>query len=161
MEWIHAKAKNDPELDGSRIAIGGTSAGANLSCVAALKTAASENPIPLLFQLLIVPVVDNTAVVETIWAKNQNAPWLTPKRMLWYRRMYLPNQDDWKNWDASPNLAPNELLSKMPPTLMAISEQDLLAPEALRFAEQLQSLGVRVETDILEGSTHSILALNG
>ncbi|KAL1889083.1 hypothetical protein Sste5346_009148 [Sporothrix stenoceras] len=148
--------------DASRVAVGGTSAGANLSCVAALRQIEALGTSPLKGCLCIVPVVDNTSTADTVWKTNaETAPWLTPSRMLWYRRMYMPDTKDWSNWYASPNLAPEELLEKMPPTWMAVSEQDLLAPEGIAFAEKLQGLGVKAELQILRGCTHSILALDG
>ncbi|KAH8892151.1 hypothetical protein GQ53DRAFT_134395 [Thozetella sp. PMI_491] len=160
LDWVLGPGAQQFDIDPARIAVGGTSAGANLSIVLCLK--AAERPgVRIIFQLLIVPVVDNTATSEGVWKPNQNAPWLTPSRMLWYRRMYLPNEADWKNWDASPNLAPDNLLERIPPTWMAVSEQDLLAPEAVKFAAQLRALNVPVDVYTVEGGTHSILALNG
>ena len=150
--------------DASRVAVGGTSAGANLSIVAALRhiEAGTGSKTPLKGCVLIVPVVDNTATAETTWKPNAaTAPWLTPSRMLWYRRMYMPDEKDWSNWHASPHLAPAELLKQMPPTWMAVSAQDVLAPEGIAFAGQLKDLGVSTELQVLEGCTHSILALDG
>lgn len=149
--------------DASRVAVGGTSAGANLSCVAALRQIeALGKSSSLKGCLCIVPVVDNTATADTVWKPNtETAPWLTPCRMIWYRKMYMPDENDWSNWHASPNLAPEELLKKMPPTWMAVSEQDLLATEGIAFSKQLQGLGVKTELQVLTGCTHSILALDG
>lgn len=159
LRWLLNAGRTALDLDITRIAVGGTSAGANLASVVALK--AAETGAEVKFQLVVVPVVDNTATVEGCWAENKHAPWLTPARMTWYRRLYMPNERDWGNWDASPNLAPEELLCRMPPTWMAVSEQDLLAPEALAFASQLRGFGIQVETVVYKGSTHSLLALNG
>lgn len=75
--------------------------------------------------------------------------------------MYLPNPSDWYSWSASPNLAPEELLARLPRTWIAVAECDLLAPEALELAGRLEGLGVGVERYVVEGGTHSILALNG
>ncbi|QDS73263.1 hypothetical protein FKW77_004678 [Venturia effusa] len=160
LRWVCSAGKDHFNLDLERIAVGGTSAGANLAIVLCLK-AAKKLDIRICFQLLIVPVIDNTAIADGIWDQNHNAPWLTPSRMIWYRRMYMPLESDWKNWDASPNLAPEALLTSMPPTWMAISEQDLLAPEAHLFAVQLRELKVPVTVYEVEGGTHSILALCG
>ncbi|KAI9726104.1 MAG: hypothetical protein M1834_009420 [Cirrosporium novae-zelandiae] len=161
LNWVITTGPSSLNTNKNRIAIGGTSAGSNLSAILALKAASSTPPVPLLFQLLIVPVIDNTATADTVWAPNQKAPWLTPGRMMWYRRLYLPDEKDWGNWDSSPNMAPEELLKKTPRTWMAISEQDLLAPEGLAYAAQLRGLGVQVETTVYKGMTHSILGLNG
>lgn len=155
-------------VDTSRIAIGGTSAGGQLAASLCLQAATLQPPIPVQFQLLVVPVIDNRATVDTIWAKNRNAPWLTPARMLWYRHMYMPNEKNWSRWEASPNLASDAMLSKTPKTWIAISEQDMLAPEAELYAARLEqawkSAGrtdAQVEVRTYEGSTHSILAMSG
>lgn len=160
--WLRGAGGTALGVDATRVAVGGTSAGANLASAVALRAADAGCRGPA-FQLLVVPVVDNTATATAggVWAGNRHAPWLTPARMTWYRRMYMPDERDWSSWDASPNLAPEGLLSRMPPTWMAVSEQDLLAPEALAFAAQLEGLGVPVETIVYKGSTHSLLALNG
>lgn len=139
----------------------GLTRGANLSIVASLKAINLPKPISVVLQILIVPVIDNTATVETSWASRVKAPWLTPARMSWYRKMYFPDASAAQSWDASPNLAPESLLSKAPRTWFAVSEQDLLAPEGLSFAKQLTKLGVDVEVTTYEGMTHSILAMNG
>ncbi|KAK7408630.1 hypothetical protein QQX98_009194 [Neonectria punicea] len=112
--------------------------------------------------LLIVPVIDNTATTEGVWKRNAvTAPWLTPARMEWYRKLYFTNPEDREQWDASPNFAPESLLKRLPRTWMAVSDQDILAPEAESFAEQLKGLGVEVEVVTIEGGTHSILSLSG
>jgi acetyl esterase/lipase len=160
LRWVCDSGAKQFNLDLDRVAIGGTSAGSNLSTVLCLK-AIYELNIRICFQLLIVPVIDNTATIDGIWQQNRNAPWLTPTRMMWYRRMYIPNESDWTNWDASPHMAPEELLKQLPPTWIGISEQDMLAPEAHSFAKQLSSLQVPITVYEVKGGTHSILALCG
>lgn len=113
------------------------------------------------FQLLICPVIDNTASTSSIWKDSQYAPWLTPSRMTWYRQHYFPNPIDTKRWDASPCFAPQEVVSQSPKTFLAVAECDLLAPEALRYAEQLRQNGVPTELHVYKGATHSILVLAG
>ncbi|ORX94817.1 Alpha/Beta hydrolase protein [Clohesyomyces aquaticus] len=184
LDWIYSQPLQSRSMhfDTKRISIGGTSAGANLAIVLALKVAENPGRFPHLLKALvgIVPVVDNTAMnpfedeeyeegreeeirrgEKGFWHVNRHAPWLTPTRMLWYRNMYMPNPADWRNWDASPNLAPEELLRKLPPVWFAVSECDLLAPEAMAFAEKVEDLGVHAERYVVKGGTHSILALNG
>ena len=72
--------------------------GGNLAAVLAHKAVQAEPPIPLLFQLLVVPVTDNTASTSGVpyksWAENANTVQLTPGRMLWFRDNYLPNEKD-------------------------------------------------------------------
>ncbi|KAF9772941.1 hypothetical protein IL306_009328 [Fusarium sp. DS 682] len=99
---------------------------------------------------------------EGVWKPNADtAPWLTPARMEWYRKLYFTRDDHRSRWDASPNLAPEALLRKLPKTWIAVAEMDILAPEALAFGEQLRGFGVDVETLLVKGGTHSILSLHG
>lgn len=149
------------EVFSTRIHVNCFYRGGNLAVVTSLKASLLPEPIQIIFQVLIVPVIDNTATVKTIWSSRAKAPWLTPARMLWYRKMYLPDINMASNWDASPNLAPESLLARMPRTWIAVADQDVLAPEALSFADQLGPLGVDVEVAIYGGMTHTILAMNG
>jgi acetyl esterase/lipase len=75
--------------------------------------------------------------------------------------MYLPDSARGSEWSASPNLAPDEVLSRSPKTWVAVADQDLLSPEALAFAEQLRDLQVEVEVKRYPGMPHNILAMNG
>ena len=119
-------------------------------------------PVPLLFQLLIVPVTDNTANVETSsgWAENQFSPWLSPGRMLWFRNNYLPNQEDLKKWDASPIFAPNDLLAKLPKSWIGVSELDILKEEGINYGEKMKKVGVEVEIKVYKGVPHPFMAMD-
>jgi acetyl esterase/lipase len=175
VRWVSSSPTELQKLDTTRISISGTSSGANLAIVAALSASNPETPLPTaqpslpntiahapVLVLLFIPVVDNTATVEGVWKPNAEiAPWLTPSRMEWYRKLYFTQDDHRSRWDASPNLAPAHLLSKLPRTWIAVAEMDILAPEALAFGEQLKGLGVDVETVVVKGGTHSILTLHG
>lgn len=169
LKWIHGdEGVKELGVDRSAIAVGGTSAGGQLAASLVIEAATMQPPIEIAFQLLVVPVIDNTATVSTIWAANKNAPWLTPARMTWYRRMYFLDEKSTHLWTASPNLAPKTLLSKSPRTWIAIAEQDLLAPEAELYAKQLSEAwgdsgveNMEVTIKKYSGSTHSILAMSG
>ena len=140
-----------------------SSSGGNLAAILALKAAQLQPPIPLVFQLLIVPVTDNTASVETYksWTENQLAPWLSPERMLWFRHNYLPNQEDWSKWDASPYLAPDDLLSKTPKAWIGVAELDILRDEAVQYGAKMSKVGIEVEIDVYKGAPHPIMVMDG
>lgn len=168
LKWAYsAEGVRTLNVDNTRISIGGTSAGGNLAAVLSIKASQLKPRINICFQILVLPVIDNTASVSTIWKRNQHAPWLTPARMEWYRRMYLPNPSDTSNWDASPNFATPEQLAESPRTWIAVSGQDLLAPEAQAYAEQLKRAwettgrNNQVDVEVYEGSTHSLLSMSG
>lgn len=148
-------------LDRTRFALGGASAGALLAVASALHCAEDADPdVRPLLQVLIVPVVDNTAQPDgERWSVNGPVtPGLTPMRMLWYRNMWLNTPADAENWDASIDRAPPELIARLPPAFVAIADQDLLAPEGEQFADLMTAAGVPVEKKIYEGCTHALLA---
>lgn len=142
-----------------KVVIGGVSAGGNLA--AALTLIAVELAIPILLQLLVVPVIDNTADLKTSWGLHPHAPWLTPARMLFYRNLYLPDPAHSAHWKASPILAPPELLSRLPTTWMAVAEQDMLSVEGILYTSLLQQHGVTAHCQTYVGMPHGMMALSG
>ncbi|KAI6366343.1 hypothetical protein MCOR25_005158 [Pyricularia grisea] len=149
-------------LDKTKVAIGGASAGGHLTIATLLRCAQENNPpdLNIIKQVLVVPVIDNTATPENgpFWSlKAHTAPWLTPSRMLWYRNMWLHSQEQCEEWQASVNRAPVDLLARLPPAFMAVAGEDLLCPEALDFAEKIRAVGVDVEVKEFDGCTHALL----
>jgi acetyl esterase/lipase len=138
-----------------------SSSGGNLAAALALKAANETPPIPLVFQLLIVPATDHTASVSTYWGATRHAPWLTPDRMGWYRSMYLPDTRDRANWDASPLLAPSGLLGKAPKAWIAVAGVDILRDEGVAYGEGLRREGVQVEVEVYEGAPHAVVVMDG
>ncbi|KAK3359597.1 Alpha/Beta hydrolase protein [Lasiosphaeria hispida] len=166
-EWATSPENAETlSIDTSRLAIGGTSAGGGLAASVGLKILkdSDQTTIPKpCFQLLICPVIDNTATTESAWSTAKHSPFLTPGRMEWYRQKYFQGTDgsERMNWEASPCFAPTELLGGSPDSFIGIAECDLLAPEAIKYAATLEGLGARVESRVYPGATHSILALAG
>lgn len=131
---------------------------ASVSMKAALDPEMAEK---IVCQILICPVIDNTATVDGVWATSKHSPWLTPSRMTWYRNMYFRSEEETRSWDASPCFAPEEVLQRSPRTFLAIAECDLLAPEAIQYGNSLQNSGVKVGVQTYSGATHSVLILAG
>ncbi|KAG7086599.1 hypothetical protein E1B28_002544 [Marasmius oreades] len=168
LQWVIKSGEEILNIDVTKIAVGGSSSGGNLAAILALK--ASEPsfmpslPSPLIFQLLIVPVTDNTATADPggLWESNKFSPWLSPDRMNWFKKNYLPNQEDWTKWDASPIFAPKELMGKTPNAWIAIAELDILREEGIAYGEKLKEAGVKqVETVVFKGGPHPIMAMDG
>lgn len=175
VRWLFSAPFELGKIDTTRVAIGGTSAGAGLAITAAISAldthisfpaAKPSYPTttihPAVALVLIVPVIDNTATFDGIWKANgETSPFLTASRMEWFRKLYFTKDEQRSSWDASPNLSPDALLQRLPKTYLVYAEQDLLAPEAMALGRQLKDLGVEVETDVVEGGVHSILVLGG
>ncbi|GKT56535.1 lipase from carbohydrate esterase family ce10 [Colletotrichum tofieldiae] len=162
LKWIVEPANASRlNINTSLVTLGGVSAGGNLAAILTMKASlANVTPAPI-SQLLICPVIDSTATAETGWATSKHVPWLTPGRMAWYQDLYFSRPEDRTQWEASPCFAPTEVLARSPRTWLAVAEVDLLAPEGLKYAEQLRGAGVEVQTEVYKGATHSVLVLAG
>ncbi|CAL1695697.1 unnamed protein product [Somion occarium] len=165
LNWVFKNGASELGINATKIAVGGSSSGGNLAAIITHKAALSNPPIPLTFQVLIVPVVDNTAstngVPHASWKENENTPALSPEKMIWFRANYMPNEADWPKWDSSPIFAPAELFAKAPAAWIGVAELDILRDEGLAYGEKLKEAGVDVEIKIYKGAPHPIMAQDG
>lgn len=151
-------------IDPTKVATGGSSAGANLAAVACQRAAdRPELDMTFLAQLLSVPVADNTASAETkaSWKENEFVPALPPPKMLWYRKHYLPDEKDWAHPEASPLFWKGDW-TRLPPAEVVLGELDVLRTEGEEFAEKLVKAGrtsTRVTT--MKGQPHPFIAMDG
>jgi len=160
LQWILTDGKVLLNIDTSKIAAGGFSAGGNLAVVIALKSAEASFdpplPAPMALQLLFAPTIDQTASDGPggRWESNKHAPFLWPEHMEWFKSMYFRSEEDWLKWEASPLLAPEELLKKAPKAWIGAGEMDILCNESEAYAEKLIKCGVEAECVIYKGGTH-------
>ncbi|CCL99045.1 uncharacterized protein FIBRA_01054 [Fibroporia radiculosa] len=165
LKWVYEKGAAQLNVNVNKIAVGGSSSGANLAAILTHKAALMQPPIPLVFQVLTVPVTDNTASISDdrypSWAENQNTIGLMVGRMLWFRNYYLPNEKDRLEWDSSPIFAPEETFKKAPKAWIAVGELDILRDEGVVYAEKLKQAGIEVELKIYKGAPHPIMAMDG
>ncbi|OBZ78666.1 hypothetical protein A0H81_01069 [Grifola frondosa] len=165
LRWVHHNGRAELNANLDKLAVGGSSSGGNLAAILTHKAALSEPSIPLLFQLLVVPVVDNTASLSgkpyASWRENANTVSLVPEKMLWFRRNYSPNETDWSKWDNSPIFAPDDTFKKAPNAWIAVAELDILRDEGIAYGEKLKAAGAEVEVKIYKGAPHPIMAMDG
>ncbi|KAH8809343.1 alpha/beta hydrolase fold-domain-containing protein [Xylogone sp. PMI_703] len=149
------------ELDTSKIGTGGSSAGGNLAAIMCQRAAARSGP-KISVQLLSVPVMDNTADPSNnvSYKENEHAPGLPAEKMLWYRKHYLPHEQDWAHPEASPLLWQGDW-ARLPYAVIVVGELDVLRSEGQQFAEKLQQAGVRVDLHVMHGQPHPFLAMDG
>jgi acetyl esterase/lipase len=140
--------------------------GGNLAAIVAHKASGLDPPLPypLVFQLLVVPVVDNTATVAgpyPSWKELENTAALTPEKMLWFRNNYHKNSDDCIRWDSSPIFAPEASFSTVPDAWIGVCELDILRDEGIAYSKKMKDAGKKVEVRVYEGSPHPIMAMDG
>lgn len=91
------------QVDPTRIAVGGDSAGGNLAAAVALMARDAGGP-QLAYQLLIYPATDQRCGFPS-HERNGQGYLLTKEGIRFFRRGYLPDEKDYADWRASPLLA--------------------------------------------------------
>jgi acetyl esterase len=135
-------------IDNSRMAVGGDSAGGNLAAAIAL-----AEIVPLKFQMLIYPAVDMRMDSPSI-NENANAPILTKSVMTWFVNHYMGNDGDRSNIAASPMLASDDQLKRMPPALVITAQFDPLRDEGEAYGKRLVENGVSATITRYNGAFH-------
>jgi acetyl esterase len=135
-------------IDTSRMAVGGDSAGGNLAAAVAL-----AEIVPLKFQMLIYPAVDMTMESPSI-NENANAPILTKSVMTWFVNHYMGGNADRTNWKASPMVASDEQLKRMPPAIVITAQYDPLRDEGEAYGKRLVENGVSATITRYNGAFH-------
>jgi acetyl esterase len=148
--WVAANGK-EIGVDGTRLAVGGDSAGGNLAAAVSLR-ARDENGPSLRMQLLVYPVTNHDFATPS-YTENADGYLLTQDMMRWFWDHYLSKPKDGKNPLASPLLAKD--LSGLPPALVLTAEFDPLRDEGEAYAAALTAAGVSVTTQRFDGMIHA------
>jgi acetyl esterase/lipase len=144
-------AKRD-DVDASRIAVAGASAGGGLAAQVALR-ARDQGDVRLAAQILVYPMLDDRTVLRTdldesifrLWDNRSN-------RIGW--SSYLGH--DAGATEASPIAVPsrNEDLHGLPPAWIGVGSLDLFHDEDMAYAERLRAADVPCETITIDGVFH-------
>lgn len=158
LRWVGehaAELGGDPE----RIAVGGDSAGGNLSAVMALRARDAGGP-PLVFQLLWYPVAVGDITAPS-FIENADAYILNQDVISAFLTWYLPGAD-LNNPAALPtDVAPAnaETLAGLPPAFIGTAEHDPLRDDGGRYAELLSAAGVAVQHSNEPTMVHGYVSL--
>ncbi|MES2906706.1 MAG: alpha/beta hydrolase [Pseudomonadota bacterium] len=156
-EWVVQNA-GQLGIDGTRIAIGGESAGGNLATVTALAARDKGAPLPV-HQVLVYPVTDLLAGFNSPSAiENKNAKPLNQAMLSWFYDKYVPEGADRSDPSISPLYAK---LEGLPPTTIILAEIDPLRTDGEVYARKLEEAGVAVNLKCYEGVTHEFFGLGG
>lgn len=152
LKWLHASA-GELGVDAGRIAIGGASAGGGMAAALGLLTR-DRGEVPLAFQLLIYPMLDDRTVTtpdphpytgEFIWTPDAN-------RFGWSALLgQAPG-----GADVSPYAAPARAasLAGLPPTFISVGALDLFLEEDIEYARRLMREGVPTELHVYPAAFH-------
>jgi acetyl esterase len=154
LQWVaaHAAAMGG---DPTRLAIGGDSAGGNLTAVVAQMVRDRGGP-SLVYQLLVYPVTDYNFDTAS-YRENADGYLLTKDAMVWFWNHYLRSAADGNDPQASPLRAQN--LRDLPPALVLTAEFDPLRDEGEAYARRLQEAGVPVTLKRYDGMIHGFFSL--
>jgi len=156
-EWVAANAAR-LSVDPRRIAVGGDSAGGNLSTVMCLKSRDEGGP-PLALQVLVYPVTNLAALDTPSYQEFAENHYMTRADMQWFRSNYLARPEDAQNPYASPLLAAN--LRGLPPALVITGECDTLRDEGEAYARRMSEAGVEVTSTRYNGMVHPFYSFAG
>ncbi len=152
LTWLHGHAV-ELGVDQDRIAIGGASAGGGLAAGLGL-LARDRGKVPLAFQLLIYPMLDDRTVSaadphpyvgEFIWTPDAN-------RFGW--TSLLGQEPGGAGVSPYAAAARAERLADLPPTYISVGALDLFLEEDLEYARRLMREGVPTELHVYPGAFH-------
>ncbi len=153
-EWLAANAATfggDP----TRIAVGGDSAGANLSTVVAQLAKANGAP-DLVFQLMVYPSIYMTPEFPSRQINGQGYL-LTTEFINWCEQHYINSDADRADPRAAPGLT--EDLSGLPPALIITAGFGPFVDEGYDYAQKLRAAGVEVEYTCYEDMIHGFISM--
>jgi acetyl esterase/lipase len=136
-----------PDVDPTRVAIGGASAGGGLAAALAL-LARDRAEVAVAAQLLVYPMLDDRSATQDGLDDHHHRLW-TQKSNAFGWASYLG--------DADPNVAVparNPDLSGLPPAWIGVGSNDLFHDEDLAYAERLTKAGVPCEVEVVPGAFH-------
>ena len=141
-------------IDARRLALGGDSAGGNLSLAAAILLHELDAEPPLCGLVLNYGAFDTHCSPEACARYGGPEYMLGCEEMSQYWRNYLRTEADAENPLACPMLAS---LRDLPPAFLASGECDILGEQSVRMATRLRAAGVPATSVVYPGASHSFL----
>ena len=152
VKWAFHNAES-LKIDTERIAVGGHSAGGNLTAAIALMANQTKH-FKLCYQIMDYPFLDAMTDPAEKIAEGSIFP---VDRMKNFSACYLENEEDYSNPFHSLVCAEKEQLKGLPPALIITAGKDVLRHEAERYALMLIHAGVRVTMKSYMESDHGFM----
>ena len=140
--------------EGSTLAIGGDSAGANLTIAACLRLRDEGNARLVRAMLINYGVFARHSSEDARRRLGGAGNMLTSEEMERYWHNYLRDEGDAEDPLVSP-LRSN--LHGLPSAFLVVPELDLLGEQSIQLADRLKTAGVPVQLNIYRGAVHSFL----
>ena len=156
LEWVAANAATIG-ADAARIAVAGDSAGGNLAAVVALMARERGGP-ALRAQALFYPGVDLVTSDRPSLIDFADGPFLSSKRIEWFKDLYVPDRATRRDPHVSPLLAADH--RGLPPTIVITAEFDPLRDEGEAYGEALRAAGVPVSIERYDGVIHGFVSMD-
>jgi acetyl esterase len=153
--WIRERS-DEFGIDLEKVAMGGDSAGGNLTIGVVLACKRESYPMPA-FQLLIYPSVDLAMTFPSI-EEFADGYFLTKSNMNWFRHHYLDGEA--QSNDPSLNFLEHDLTG-LPPAYLMTAGFDPLRDEGKAFFDRLVEQGVEVEHECYTDMIHGFISFSG
>ena len=158
VEWV-AEYAEDIGGDSEKLAVGGDSAGGNLTAAVTLLTRDHDGP-DLCHQSLIYPAVNSPALQSfDSYEENGEGYFLEYESMEWFYERYIQRDIDQRNEYAAPLLARD--LSGLPPATVITAGFDPLRDEGIEYAARLEEADGSVEHTHFEDMIHGFVSMKG
>ena len=150
--WLW-RSREELGIDPDRVAIGGGSAGGGLAAGTAL-AARDRGEVPLCFQLLVFPMLDDRNITRSSHAITDGRTWNREANLAGWDAYLAGNAG---GDDVSPYAAPARAtdLSGLPPAYINVGDLDLFVDEDVAYARAMADAGVPVELHIYPGAYHA------
>lgn len=175
LRWMVSDA-DELGIDRSRVAIGGASAGGGLAAGLAL-LARDRGGIDVVFELLVYPMLDDCTTDRTAGCTTASATEAPPDAisgglsaaavdappdaLFWTRahnlvgwRSYLGHEPGGEGVSCYASACRATDLAGLPPTYIAVGDQDLFAAEDIDYARRLIGAAVHTELHVYPGGCH-------
>ena len=153
VDWLQERGR-ELGVDARRLAIGGDSAGANLSVAACVMRRDLKTTPPLRAMVLNYGAFIARSSAEACRRYGGPEYMLGCEEMGQYWRNYMRDDRDARDPLACPLLA---TLAGLPPAFLAIAECDVLAEQSVAMARRLETADVPARSVVYGGASHSFL----
>jgi acetyl esterase/lipase len=152
--WMAGNA-GDLGIDTRRIALAGASAGGGLAAALAL-LARDRGDVPLAYQLLIYPMIDDRNVTPS--TQMDTVVWTRAANLLGWRA-YLGDAAGTDGVSPFAAAARAADLSGLPPAFIGVGTLDVFRDEDIEYSLRLLDAGVPTELHVYSGAPHGFEAM--